>query len=101
MPADSLKVDSLALSKECLISHHRIPHRSYGVFTFLASSINYPGCLWQGIFLMPGGSDSSDYAIHYHQHPGSGGIRDPPQKYPSPNLVKGNFSHVPFDITGT
>jgi hypothetical protein len=28
---------------------------------------------------MPGGSDSPDYATHYHQHPGSGGIRYPPQ----------------------
>jgi hypothetical protein len=27
---------------------------------------------------MPGGSDSPDYATHYHQHSGSEGLRDPP-----------------------
>jgi hypothetical protein len=37
-------------------------------YVLLVSSINYPGCLWQGIALISGGSNSPGYLSHYHQH---------------------------------
>jgi hypothetical protein len=39
IPADSLKVDSYALSEHRLINHHGTPHRSYGVFTLLFNQL--------------------------------------------------------------
>ena len=75
IPADSLKVDSC--------SQQALPYKpSQNTTPFLrciyVSRIfnQLPRVSLARHILMHGGSDSPDYAIHYHQLPGSGGIRD-------------------------